>query len=126
MYGEIAVFAFALVILAVVVVWRRVRRAGAIPLVSERFWIPHALGASPGLAKIRIRRCSIPLLFFLGTFSLAVSVGGTFFFPQAWESLVPVQSEIARAAIWLGIWMVPLLGGVALLELAERRAVTSA
>jgi hypothetical protein len=126
LYAEIAVFAFALVILAVVVLWRRVRRTGAIPLVSERFWISHALGASPGLAKIRIRRRSIPLLFFLGTFSLAVSIGGTFFFPQTWESLVPVQSEIARAAIWLGIWTVPLLGGVAFLELAERRAVTSA
>ena len=126
LYAEIAVFAFALVILAVVLVWRRVRRAGAIPLVSERFWISHALGASPGLAKIRIRKRSIPLLFFLGTFSLAVSIGGTFFFPQTWESLVPVQSEIARAAIWLGIWTVPLLGGVAFLELAERRAVTSA
>ncbi len=126
MLAKIAVFAFALFILAVVLLWRRIQRTAAIPLVSERFWISHALGASPGLAKIRIRKRSIPFLFFLGTLSLSLSIAGVYFFPESFERLIPLQSEIAQAAIWFGIWTAPFLGGVAFLELAERHAVTSA
>jgi hypothetical protein len=121
--AEIALLAFSLLILGVVVVWRRIRRGSDSSLVGERFWLPHALGSSPGLAKSRTGKRSIPLLFFLGALLVALSAGATLFVP---DGVMPVHSQAAQMVILSTVTFALFLGGAALLELAERRAVVSA